>query len=689
MATARQHRHREITRIRPAVTVILTAALSTVLCGFGVPDPAAVQAPQESSAVAVVRSSAAQWTRTWGTALGTAAPASESKVTGQQTVRMVVHSSIAGSTARIHLANTFSTEPVTIGHATIARQDQGAAAQGTPLSLTFGGARQVEIQPGESIDSDPAAFPVKADENLLVSIYLPQPVASAPYHEYTLTTSYTSAPGDTTDQAAASGSKSFPARFRYWAYLSGLDVTASAGGGTVVAIGDSQTDGGHTTPDTNQRWTDAYGRALQKSARPSGIVNAGISGNRLLTDSTGTRAFYGPSVLHRFDRDALAQPNATHVILYSGVNDILYDDATSEALVAAVRDLAARAHTAGLTFTVATLPAFEGNPDYSPAKEQVRQEYNRYIRTTHDIDSYVDFDQATRDPLYHTRLFAGYYTRGDDRLHLNDNGNQAMANALAPAPATRPAPRYTQTRAADFDRDGTADLIARDGQGNLYLWPGNQDIDAPQRGDGTFGRPRQLTGGWNFTETTAGDFTGDGKPDLIAKDSANNLSLWAGRGDGSFDRPRQLTGGWNFTETTAGDYTGDGKPDLIAKDSANNLSLWAGRGDGSFDRPRQLTGGWNFTETTAGDYTGDGKPDLIAKDGQGDLYIWKANGNSTFRTKELLSHDWAFTQTTAGAFRGPGHDDLIARSDTTGDLNQWQNDGTTQLTHPLRLTNGW
>ncbi|MFF1482377.1 GDSL-type esterase/lipase family protein [Streptomyces sp. NPDC058301] len=641
MATARQHRHRGVTLIRPVVTVILIAGLSTVLCGFGVPDPAAVQAPQESEPVAVARSSAPQWTRTWGTALGTAAPAAESKVTGGQTIRMVVHTSIAGSTARIHLANTFSKEPVTIGHATIARQDQGAAAQGTPPSLTFGGTREIVIQPGESIDSDPAAFPVKADENLLVSIYLPKPVATAPYHEYTLTTSYASAPGDTTDQAAASGSKSFPARFPYWAYLSGLDVTASAGGGTVVAIGDSQTDGGHTPPDTNQRWTDAYSRALQKGPHPRGVVNAGISGNRLLTDATGTRAFYGPSLLNRFDRDALAQPGVTQVILYSGINDILYGDATSEALIAAVRDLAARTHAAGLTFTVATLPALAGNPDTSAAKEQTRQEYNRYIRTTQDIDSYVDFDQATQDPLNPARLHAAYYNRGDDRLHLNDNGNQAMANALIPAPATRPAVHYSQTTTADFDQNDIPDLIARDGQGNLYLWPGNQDIDAPRSGDGTFTRSRLLTGGWDFTQTTTGDFDADGKTDLIAKDSANNLHLWPGRGDGTFARPRQLTGGWDFTQTTTGDFDADGKTDLIAKDS------------------------------------------------QDDLYLWKGNGDGTFRAKELLSHDWTFTQTTAGAFRGPGRDHLIARSDATGDLNQWHSCGTTQLTRPVRLTGGW
>ncbi|MEU1092005.1 hypothetical protein ABZ389_01870, partial [Streptomyces sp. NPDC005877] len=116
---------------------------------------------------------------------------------------------------------------------------------------------------------------------------------------------------------------------------------------------------------------------------------------------------------------------------------------------------------------------------------------------------------------------------------------------------------------------------------------------------------------------------------------------------------------------------------------------WTGRGDGTFGGPRQLTGGWSFTETTGADLTGDGKPDLIAKDSRADLYLWRANADGTFRSKELLSHDWNYTQTTPGAFREPGRDHLIARSDATGELDQWVNDGTAQLTSRLRLTGGW
>ncbi|MEU4113443.1 FG-GAP-like repeat-containing protein [Kitasatospora sp. NPDC028055] len=623
------------------------------------------------------------WTGSWGTALSNAGPAAQSGVSGQQTLRMVVHSSIAGNSARIHLANTFSSAPVTIGHATIAVQGSGATPAATPVTLTFGGGQQTVIPAGGDVYSDQAAFPVTADENLLVSIYLPDPVSSAPYHPDALTTSYTSAPGDSTDHAAGAGSTGFTTSYYHWAYLSGLDVTAG-GGGTVVAIGDSQTDEGHTTADTNRRWVDDYGRALQAQPNPMGVVNEGLSGNRLLTDAPGQKPGYGASALTRFDRDVLAQPNARSVILYEGINDISLDGATDAALEAGIQQLSARAHAKGLSFSVATIPPFEGNSMYSAAKDNVRQCVNAYIRSTSDIDHYLDFDQATRDPLAPGRLFAGYYNRGDDQLHLNDNGNQVLANTIAAPPAASSVPlNFSQQVAGDFRGTGHTDLIARDTSGNLYRWPGN--------GDGTFGSRILLTGGWNFTQTTAADLTGDGIADLVAKDSAGNLYLWTGNAGGTFSTKKLLTSGWNYTQTTAADLTGTGRADLIAADSNGNLYRWPGNGDGTFGSRILLTGGWNFTQTTAADFRGTGHADLIARDDStGTLYRWPGNGDGTFGARTAVTAGWApFSQTTAGRFRGTGAADLIARNDSTGDLDEWDNVGNASFTRPLRLTGGW
>ncbi|MFI9325795.1 FG-GAP-like repeat-containing protein [Kitasatospora aureofaciens] len=555
---------------------------------------------------------------------------------------MVIHTSIGGPSVRIHLVNTFSPDPVTIGHVTIAAQDMTAAHKGqpatataTPLTLTFDGSDQAVIPPGGELYSDPAAFPVAADENLLVSLWLPNGVTTAPYHAYTLTTSSTTAPGDGADHTQDTGGASFPTPYKYWAYLSGLDVTAAGSSGTVVAFGDSQVDGGHTDQDSNSRWADDYGRVLSTRPTPAGIVNKGISGNRILTDGTGGRITFGRSALSRFDRDVLSQTGVRSVVFYEGINDITMDDASNPAIEAGIQQLASRAHAAGLRFTAATIPDFQGYDGYTAARDRVRQCVNNWIRTTPDIDGFHDFDQATRDPLNPSAAFAGYVD--SDHLHFNSNGNQVLADVLAPQPApARPSLTFSQTTAGAFHGKGTSDLVARnDDDGHLYEWAGH--------GDGSFAPPVDLTGGWgSFSQTTAGEFRGTGHADLMAReDSTGNLYLWPGNGDGTFGSRVLVTGGWGpFSQTTAGDFRGTGHPDLMAReDSTGNLYLWPGNGDGTFGSRVLVTGGWG-----------------------------------------------PFSQTTAGDFRGTGHPDLIARNDTYGALDEWVNTGGASFSRPFRLT---
>ncbi|MEV4434543.1 FG-GAP-like repeat-containing protein [Streptomyces sp. NPDC049555] len=677
---------RPLSRWRPGAT-----ALTLVLAAFS---PALTTVPADAAAPA--------WTRTWGTAMTIAAPAEwpappgkqksdrrGSQVRGQQTLRMVVHTSTAGSATRIHLVNTFSTTPVTIGHATVANRDEGGSATGSPVTLTFGGKQSTVLPPGGSIDSDPAAFSVKADEDLLVSLHLPDPVAMAPFHPYTLTSSYTTAPGDAADHSAEAGNENFGTAFPYWAFLSGVDVMSVNSGGTTVLLGDSQTDGGHTTDNANRRWGDDYARALQARERPMGVVNAGISGGFLLTDHPD----YGQSAIGRFDRDVLEQPNVKSVILYQGINDIVYGNASAPDIVGGIRRLASRARSAGITFTAATIPPFRGYGRYDARMEQVRQDVNEYIRRTGEIDAYVDFDRASRDPLDPSRLFAAYYNRGDDRLHFGDNGSQALSDSVAPPPVPRHATaRYDQTTVADFTGDGIPDAIARgknEGNAPLYFWSGNSDVDDRSKGDGTFGQVRKQTDGWNFTQTAAADFTGDGKADIIAKGDDNVLYLWAGGGNGDFSRKRKLLGDFAYTEVVAADFTGDGHADLVARDAGGDLHLWTGDGKGGFSREVRLTGGWNFTQTTAGDFTGDGKSDLIAKDQANDLYLWTGGGNGDFSRKRKLLSDWNYSQTSAVPFRTGGIAHLMARSDATGVLHEWLDLGGASFSSPLRLADSW
>ncbi|MEV8327259.1 FG-GAP-like repeat-containing protein [Kitasatospora sp. NPDC056731] len=672
-----------------AFAALPPAAPANAAVGCG-PVPAALP-----SAPGVARPESSAWTGSWGTAMSLAGPSASSGVTGQQTLRMVVHTSIGGSSARIHLVNTFSPDPVTIGHVTVAAQDRASARNGnpataaaTPATLTFGGSGRTVVPPGGEVYSDPVAFPVTADENLLVSLWLPDGVTTAPYHPYTLTTSYTSAPGDGADRTQDTGGANLSTPYAYWAFLGGLDVTAAGSDGTVVALGDSQVDGGHTNQDSNTRWADDYGRALSARPTPEGIVNKGISGNRILTDGTGGRVGFGQSALNRFDRDVLSQTGVRSVVLYEGINDITMDDASDSALESGIQQLASRAHAAGLRFTVATIPAFQGYTDYTAARDRVRQCVNDWIRTTTAIDGFHDFDRATRDPLNPSAAFAGYVS--SDHLHFTTNGNTALAEVLAPRPApTSPSHTFSQTTAGAFHGKGIGDLVARDeSDGHLYEWAG--------LGDGSFTARTDLTAGWGaFSQTTAGDFRGTGHADLMAReDATGNLYMWPGNGDGTFAGRVLVTDGWGpFSQTVAGDFRGTGHADLMAReDATGNLYMWPGNGDGTFAGRVLVTDGWGpFSQTVAGDFRGTGHADLMAReDATGNLYMWPGNGDGTFAGRVLVTDGWGpFSQTVAGDFRGTGRADLIARNDTYGVLDEWMNTGGASFSHAFRLTDGW
>ncbi|MFG2983107.1 FG-GAP-like repeat-containing protein [Streptomyces sp. NPDC048258] len=616
------------------------------------------------------------WTGSWAASFGSAPAVAQTPDWRDQTLRMVVHPHTSGSSARIRFANTFSAAPVRFGHATVATQSSGAASAQTPVSLTFSGSQQVTVPAGGEVFSDPVDFPVVAGQNLLVSVHLPGPVTAAPVHEYALATSYTTSrlAGDHT---ADSGGSSFPGTFSYWTYLSGIDVATADNPGTVVALGDSQTDGGHSTKDANRRWPDEYAALLRAKPAAPGVLNAGISANQLLRDRVTAPA--SPSALGRLDRDVFSQTNVRSVVLYEGINDIL-SGADADDMKEGIRQIAGQSRARGLRTVAATIPAFGAHSGYSDSREDVRQAVNAYIRTTSDVDGYIDFDLATRDPDMPHMLREGIYDPAD-HLHFNDAGTKLLAETLATGTNGTPL-HMSQTAAADFDNDDVADLIARDdATGTLKMWLG--------KGDGTFASETALTNGWRaYSQTTAADFTEDGRADLIARDSSGNLLLWVGNGDGTFQRPTTLTGGWDFTQTAAADFDGDGKTDLIAKDPANNLRIWAGNGNGTFAASHTLTGGWAFAQTIAGDFNGDGQADIMARDSSGTLKLWTHNPAGTFNAPVKVTDGWHLTQTTTGDFTKDGRADLIAR-DSTGTLKLWSGYGNGTFSAPRTLTTGW
>ncbi len=398
--------------------------------------PAAGSAGGSAGGAAGGSAGGSAWVGAWGTS-PTGVPASDTTAFEDQTLRQVVHLSTGGRSVRVRLSNEFGAQPLVIGEARVGRGAGGSSVvPGTDRRLTFGGRGSVTVPAGVSVVSDPVSLTVAADTDLVVSVYLPTRVAGSTVHAFPYQDGYVAA-GNVT----ASSRITLSAVLGKWHFLTGVSV--SGGGSTVVAFGDSITDGAETTRGANRRWPDVLARRLHGR---SGVVNAGISGNRLLHDpnpppghpAEAFAAYFGQSALRRFDRDVLAQPGVSHVVVLLGVNDLGHpgtvappsEAVSAEDIIAAHRMLIARARAAGLRIIGGTITPFKGDTFgfYSPENEAARQAVNRWIRTSGEHDGYVDFDAALRDPADSERLRPDYDS--GDHLHPNDAGMAAMANAV-------------------------------------------------------------------------------------------------------------------------------------------------------------------------------------------------------------------------------------------------------------------
>jgi lysophospholipase L1-like esterase len=355
-----------------------------------------------------------------------------------QTLRQIVHTSIGGSRARVVLSNAYGTAPVTIGAAHIAlRDNQGAIRATAGGALTFSGKPTMTIPANAVVYSDPVNVIVPPMSDLAIDLYLPGTTnapATLTMHGGALQTSYVSETGN------YAGKTTIPevGRTESWFLLSRVDVAAPDAAGGIVAFGDSITDGSRSTPDTNSRWPDHLARRLLSQGITMGVLNAGIGGNRVLSEAAvppgaDTRAVgAGINALARFEHHVLSLPGVTHVIVLEGINDIgnarQNPTPTAEDLIAAHKQLIAQAHARGLKAVGATLTPFWGAANYTDVGEAKRQALNDWIRTSHAYDGVVDFDKATRDPGDPKRLLERYDSC--DYLHPSDAGYKAMGDAI-------------------------------------------------------------------------------------------------------------------------------------------------------------------------------------------------------------------------------------------------------------------
>jgi lysophospholipase L1-like esterase len=408
---------RQFLQTGPALAAALAAGAAPTLAAAAPARAAAVPAP---------------WCATWGTAPAGPPAASSLLSFANQTLRLIVHTSIGGSAVRVRLSNEMGSTVLRIGAAHIGLRSSGAnLVAGSGHTLTFGGNATATIPPGAPLLSDPVDLAVPAFADLAVSLYLPDSVQATTIHDMALQASYVSSSGN----YAATPALPVQSLTGSWPFLAEVDVLAGAGATAVVALGDSITDGVKSTGNLNRRWPDWLARRLQQEAQPGsapvGVVNRGINGNSMLTDYANA-LIAGHDCLERFDRDVLATTGAGWLFVLIGINDICYSPSSTPIppadLIAGYQQLIGRARLRGLRVIGATLTPFEGLSYYTPARENVRQQTNAWIRSGAAWDAVVDFDQVLRDPSQPTRLNPAY--DGGDHLHPNDAGYQAMAQAV-------------------------------------------------------------------------------------------------------------------------------------------------------------------------------------------------------------------------------------------------------------------
>ncbi|WP_419995320.1 SGNH/GDSL hydrolase family protein [Streptomyces boninensis] len=409
-----------------ALVVLVSAAIYALSGGDDSPNNSAAGRSGSSAAPAV----AGSWSGTWGAAPAAAEAGTQDGFAGMS-IRNVVHTSIGGSRARIQLSNTFGNGPLTITHASVAlaaAPSTPTAADGTMRRLTFSQRPSVTIPAGQSVVSDPVRLNVPEDADLLVTTYAPNPSGPVTYHPHARQISYL-ARGDYTEDANGTA---YSEQSPYWRYLTGVDVWSAEARGSVVVLGDSLTDGVTSTAGANHRWPDFLADRLRNEpgAPRYGVVNMGISGNRLLFDGSRFYPNNGPSALTRLDRDVLSRAGVKAVVVELGINDILKPPQQHDPkrIVGALKRIVSQAHARGLQVTGGTLMPYEGHLMYSKKGERVRQAVNRQIRSGKVFDEVVDFDKTMRDPRRPSRLNREYDS--GDHLHLNDKGYRAMAAAL-------------------------------------------------------------------------------------------------------------------------------------------------------------------------------------------------------------------------------------------------------------------
>jgi lysophospholipase L1-like esterase len=387
-------------------------------------------APMLCFSIAPAQTGPTQWVGTWAAAPFDGDPWHHTPALVESTLREIVHTSIAGKSARIRFTNEFGTEPLRIDAASIAiSAGESAIKPGSLHALTFAGLPSITIPAGSQALSDSVDLAIPDFADLAISLFLPlQRISNVSTHSGAQQTNYIQAGNE-----VSAPRLSAPQKNGSWFFIKGVDVLpVPSQAAAVVAFGDSITDGAATTENANHRWPDYLATRLHNNPPTANlsVLNEGIGGNCVLITCVGQNA------LARFDRDVLAQAGVRYLIILESINDIggLHNPnrpdykLAAEDLEQGLGQLVARAHQHGIKVFGATITPY-GGAGYSTDKgEQIREAVNKWILTSGVFDGAIDFDKATREPS-HPLSFDPKYDSGD-HLHPKDAGYSAMADSI-------------------------------------------------------------------------------------------------------------------------------------------------------------------------------------------------------------------------------------------------------------------
>lgn len=394
-----------------------------------------------AAALTMATPAEAKWITSWSAApvnpIGAFGPFPATPSYSNRTFRQTVRLSAGGSAFRLRISNAYGAEPLEIGAARVAiLDDAGKEVAGSSRIIRFAGSGKALIEKGALIVSDNVTLPVAPLARLSVSLYLPGDTGPCTCHQTAMDEMEISAPGDHSAAPFTAESKSV-SRIA----LAAIEVDAPKGAQTLVVLGDSISDGVGSTSGKNRRWPDFLAERLAKRGGTAwGVANQGISGNRVLQDGMGV------SALARFDRDVIAMPGVSAMILFEGINDIniaLGSSAgpfgaaksilpsrkiSADDMIAAYRQIIARAHAQGIRVFGATIAPDKGLVTWTAEGEAARQKVNAFIRTGGAFDAVLDFDKVFADPADPAAIRADYHM--GDHLHGNDASYRAVADSI-------------------------------------------------------------------------------------------------------------------------------------------------------------------------------------------------------------------------------------------------------------------